>query len=173
VNVGCQGRLSDGGVFANTTFKKLLETSSLNLPAIKVLPGRTSPSPFVFLADEAFALQQHIMTPFPGPQEKDSSKRIYNYRHSRARRVVENAFGIISVRFRVLRKPLLLEPERAEKVVLACCYLHNFLRKGQSCSSYCPPGTFDVEDTLTGQLIFSVSTMMVTKTSYQEKFAAT
>lgn len=93
------------------------------------------------------------MTPFPGTQDKGSSKRIYNYRHSRARRVVENTFGIVSVVFRVLRKPMLLEPERAEKVVLACCYLHNFLRKGQSSSSYCPPGTFDSEDTLTGEII--------------------
>lgn len=153
VNVGCQGRLSDGGVYANTTFKQLLETSSLNLPPMKVLPGRTSPSPFVFLGDEAFALQPHIMIPFPGIQQKGSQERIYNYRHARARRVVENSFGILSVVFRVLRKPMLLEPERAEKIVLGCCYLHNFLRKGQSSSSYCPPGTFDSEDTFTRELI--------------------
>ncbi|CAH1958214.1 unnamed protein product [Acanthoscelides obtectus] len=49
VNIGCQCRLSDGGVFANTTFKKLLETSSLNLASMKVLQGRISTSPFVFL----------------------------------------------------------------------------------------------------------------------------
>nr|CAI5833582.1 unnamed protein product [Callosobruchus analis] len=46
-----------------------------------------------------------------------------------------------------------LEPERAEKIVLGCCCLQNFLRKGQSSSSYCPPGTFDSEDTFTGELI--------------------
>ncbi|CAH1969829.1 unnamed protein product [Acanthoscelides obtectus] len=114
----CQGRLSDGGVFANTTFKKLLETSSLNLPSMKVLPGRiSSTSPFVFLGDEAFALQPHMMTPFPGTQQKGSPARIYNYRHSRARRVVENTFGIMSVIFRVFRKPMLLEPQNAERVV--------------------------------------------------------
>nr|CAI5834684.1 unnamed protein product [Callosobruchus analis] len=48
---------------------------------------------------------------------------------------------------------MLLEPERAEKIVLGCCSLHNFLRKSQSSSSYCPPGTFDSEDMFTGDLI--------------------
>ncbi|CAH1984477.1 unnamed protein product [Acanthoscelides obtectus] len=125
VNIGCQGRLSDGGVFANTTFKKLLETSSLNLPSMKVLPGRILTSPFVFLGDEAFALQPHMITSFPGTQQKGSPARIYNY--SRARRVVKNTFGIMSVIFRVFRKPMLLEPQKAERVVLASCYHQELL----------------------------------------------
>lgn len=63
------------------------------------------------------------MKPFPGAQIKDSKQR----------RVSENAFGIISNVYRVLRKPLLLEPEWATKVVLAVVlYLHNFLRKSSS-----------------------------------------
>lgn len=153
VSVGCQGRLSDGGVFASTKFKELLETKSLNLPKMRVLPGRTSPIPFVFVADDAFPLQPHIMKPFPGAQPKGSAQRIYNGRLSRARRVVENVFGILALVFRVLRKPMLLDPEKAEKVVLACTFLHNFLRNSQSCSSYCPPRAFDAEDTVTGELI--------------------
>lgn len=32
VDVGCQGRISDGGVFENTTFKKALNSEQLNLP---------------------------------------------------------------------------------------------------------------------------------------------
>nr|CAI5828788.1 unnamed protein product [Callosobruchus analis] len=48
---------------------------------------------------------------------------------------------------------MLLEPKRAEKIVFGCCCLHNFLRKCQSSSSYCPPGTFDSEDMFTGELI--------------------
>lgn len=55
-------------------------------------------------------------------------QRIFNYRLSRARRVVENAFGILSSRFRVLRRPLHLDLENVDAVVLACCALHNFLR---------------------------------------------
>lgn len=81
------------------------------------------------------------MTAFPSTQQK----RIYNYRHSRARSVVENSFGIISAVF--------TKKTNAEKVVLASCYLHNFLRKGQSSPSYCPTGTFESEDMLRGEVI--------------------
>ena len=51
---------------------------------------------------------------------------MFNYRLSRTRRVVENAFGVLSSVFRVLRKPLLLQPERAQVVIMATIRLHNF-----------------------------------------------
>lgn len=147
INVGCQGRISDGGVFANTTIKQLLDEQKLNLPDEMNLPGRNKLVPYVFLADDAFPLKENIMKPYPGTQDKGSKKRIFNYRLSRARRVVENSFGIISAVFRVFRKPLLLEPEKAKLITLACVHLHNFLRKSiTSKSNYTPPGSFDVED---------------------------
>ena len=39
-------------------------------------------------------------------------RRIYNYRLSRARTIVENAFGILANRFRVLTSPINLAPEK-------------------------------------------------------------
>lgn len=56
------------------------------------------------------------------------SETIFNYRLSRARRVVENAFGIVSSRFPGFRRPMLVSPECAQSVVLAATSLHNFLR---------------------------------------------
>lgn len=79
------------------------------------------------------------MKPYPGIQEKGSEKRVFNYRLSRARRVVENVFEILSAKFRVLRKPLFLQPDKAEKVVLACVYMHNFLRKKSSSQNIYTP----------------------------------
>ena len=55
-------------------------------------------------------------------------RRIFNYRLSRARRVVENAFGILANRFLVFMTPINLAPEKVEITTLACCILHNFLR---------------------------------------------
>lgn len=57
------------------------------------------------------------------------AERIYNYRLSRARRVVENAFGILASKFRLFQKPISLKLETLDKVVLACCAIHNWLKK--------------------------------------------
>ncbi|XP_050309171.1 uncharacterized protein LOC126745385 [Anthonomus grandis grandis] len=152
-NVGSQGRITVGGVFDNTRFKKMLYENTLNLPELEPLPGRTKAVPFVFLGDDAFLLSPNLLKPYPGTQKKGSSKRILNYRLSRARRISENVFGIMSARFRVLGKPMLLEPDRVE-LVAACVYLHNFLSSSlYSRKSYSPPGTFDSEDKDTGKII--------------------
>lgn len=39
VNIGCQGRISDGVVFKGTRFQKLIKDASLNLPYRPILPG--------------------------------------------------------------------------------------------------------------------------------------
>ncbi|CAH1963993.1 unnamed protein product [Acanthoscelides obtectus] len=149
----CQGRISDGGVFKNSGFAKALDKSMLNFPQPTILPGRQKPVPYVLVADDAFPLSENILKPFAGNQDRGSRQRIFNYRLSRARRVVENAFGILASVFRCLRKPMLLEPEKVEKITMACVTLHNFLRRNaQAKDLYTPPGSFDAEDLELGTL---------------------
>lgn len=67
-------------------------------------------------------------------------ERIFNYRLSRARRTIENAFGIAATRFRIFRVILIT------KAVVA---LHNFLMKLNeqiSSYSYCPASYVDLEN---------------------------
>lgn len=144
VDIGCQGRISDGGVFKNTSFYEQLMNNTLGIPDDTTLPGKSMRVPYVFVTDEAFGLQEH-MKPYPGIQEKGSKERIFNYRLSRARRVVENSFGILSAVFRILRKPILLEPSKASIVIQCCVYLHNFLKKSSSRNIYMPQGSLDEE----------------------------
>ena len=64
---------------------------------------------------------------YPGQHPKSSIERNLKYRICRARRVVENVFGLASSVFRVLRKTVLLEPEKAQLVAMTIASLHNFL----------------------------------------------
>ncbi|XP_031340979.1 uncharacterized protein LOC116169088 [Photinus pyralis] len=59
VNVGCNGRVSDGGVFESTDFHDKLINKTLKLPSTH---DTTENLNFVFVADEAFALHENIKT---------------------------------------------------------------------------------------------------------------
>ena len=147
VDVGCNGRISDGGVYRNSSLSQAIDNNLLNLPPPRMLDAGTK-LPYVMVADDAFPLRENIMKPYAF-RGLSQEKRIYNYRLSRARRIVENAFGILANRFRVFLAPMLLAPENVEKVTLASCVLHNFLREKVP-SEYTPPGSFDAEDMESG-----------------------
>lgn len=128
VDIGSYGHNSDGGVFSNCTLGKRLASESLNLPADAYLPNAQilGKVPYVFVADEAFPLQEHILRPFPGRNCQEQT-RIFNYRLSRARRTVECAFGLLASRWRIYHTKQAMRVEVVEKVVQATCVLHNML----------------------------------------------
>ena len=153
VDIGTNGRISDGGVFKKSDLGKALEENTLSLPTPVSLPGGTVPLPYVVVADDAFPLKTNVMKPF-SMRGLTRDQRIYNYRHSRSRRIVENAFGILANRFRVFMTPMALMPEVVEDVVEACLSLHNFLRRRSSSRLvYTPPGLMDVEDQGTHEVV--------------------
>lgn len=102
IDVGRNGRFSDGGVFNRCTFGQALDRNELGLPAPKPLPNRSMPVPYVLVADDAFALRENVLKPY-SQRGLDMVQRVFNYRLSRARRIIENVFGIMSARFRVLQ----------------------------------------------------------------------
>ncbi len=144
VDVGSQGRISDGGIFQSTELYRKMNDKTLNLPLPEELPGCCMELPYFFAGDSAFAASENLMKPYPGDFPRGSQQRIFNYRLSQGRRVVENAFGISSSVFRVLRTPLLLEPDKAELIVMTVSLLHNYLRT-HSPHLYMPTGSLDSE----------------------------
>ena len=132
IDIGCYGRFADGGVFNSSSLSKALETGdTLHLPADCKLPGSEIVCPHVIVADDAFAMKRLLVKPYSA-RNLTQRQRIFNYRLSRARRVVENAFGIMSSRFRVFGKAIPLAPEKVRTLVMAVCCMHNFLFRNKN-----------------------------------------
>ena len=145
VDVGCNRRIADGGVFRNSALFEALEMNKLQIPNPKPIESNGKPIPYMVVADDAYPLKEYLMKPY-SQVGLTKEKRVFNYRLSRARRIVENAFGILSNRFRVFMAPIRLAPEKTEKIVLACCTLHNYLRSNSTARNiYTPPGVLDAE----------------------------
>lgn len=146
VDVGTNGRISDGGVLKKTKFYKRLDEGTLNIPPPEKPTPDSDPLPFVYLDDEAFTLRPDFLKPYQQRELHNHEKRIYNYRMCRARRVVENAFGILAARFQIFHSAIDFKSiEDINFVVLACCTLHNYL----SCKSrqeYISPCDSDTEN---------------------------
>ncbi|KAM4543482.1 uncharacterized protein V3H82_021405 [Fundulus diaphanus] len=126
VQVGDFGRASDGGVFAGSELGVGMADGNLNVPPDRALPGapHLGEAPFVMVADAALPLKTYLMRPYPG-QHLSPAKRTFNYRLWRARRVLENAFAILSTRWRILLRRTVLH--NSDTLVVAACILHNFL----------------------------------------------
>ena len=106
------------------------------------------PLPYFLVGDETFPLKTWLMRPYPDTLDKE--QRIFNYRLSRARRTIENAFGILCARWRIFYTPIRTKVENVENFVLACLALHNYLRLTDN-ASYCTSGFTDSHDN-TGNL---------------------
>lgn len=92
------------------------------------------------------------MKPYPF-RDQPAPNRIFNYRLSRARRIIENVFGIIASKFRILRRPINLMASKVTKIVLTICVLHNFLiSTNEYRSHYLHPGSVDYEDPNTHEI---------------------
>ena len=129
-------------MWSKCSLARKIENDPNFLPPSRCLPSGSDDVSFVFVADDAFALKENFMKPYPQAGLRDM-QRVYNYRLSRARRISENMFGIIANRWRVFRSTILLPPESIEILTLATLALHNFLRQSASNNIYCPCNLVD------------------------------
>ena len=127
VDVGSNGACSDAQIMNRCEFNSKIADGSIGRPvATPIVPGERAVEYF-FLGDDAFALKTWMMKPYSS-QYKTKEQRVFNYRCSRARRVVENAFGLLAQRFQCLLSTMQQEPEVVAEVTLTAVVLHNILR---------------------------------------------
>ena len=127
-NLGQFGSNNGSGVLINSELGQLFEQNRLNLPAeTNLITSDDRIAPYFLLGDEIFPLKKWLMRPYPS-LNADEEERVYNYRHSRERRVIKNAFGFLTSRWRIFQKPIRVTVSNVEKYTMACLALHNYLR---------------------------------------------
>ena len=83
------------------------------------------------------------MKPYPG-KNFNIQQRVFNYRLSRARRTIENSFGILAARWRIYKSPIKAKPSKVENIIKATVCLHNYLCLTDG-AHYIPTGFVDSE----------------------------
>ncbi|KAM8701824.1 hypothetical protein ACLKA7_000673 [Drosophila subpalustris] len=118
IDVGAYGSEGDMNAFSHCTLGKAVLSENLEFPENRLLNGVSTP--YFMVADDAFPLNTRIMKPY-GARKLTKSERIFNYRLSPSRRCIENTFGILCAKWMAVQRTLLSNPDRAQKIVAACC----------------------------------------------------
>ena len=142
-NFGTNGHVSDGGILEYTDFYDKLQNECLKIPESSDVKGRKLS--YVFVGDEPFSLRRDFLRPYK-VKHLTRERNIFNYRLSRAQRIIENAFGILVARFGTFKTHINIQLDNISKdIVMASCALHNFLQRIFP-DTYTPSEYFDIED---------------------------
>lgn len=91
------------------------------------------------MCDNGYTNGEGFLTPYRGvryhlndwgegtslPRNKEE---LFNMRHSRARNVIERSFGLLKGRWGILRSASFYPIKVQNRIILACCLVHNFIR---------------------------------------------
>ncbi|XP_033100382.1 protein ANTAGONIST OF LIKE HETEROCHROMATIN PROTEIN 1-like [Anneissia japonica] len=124
INVGFPGRVHDARVLRNSTLYEKGQNGDLFPAWYKEING--TPMPIVILGDPAYPLLPWLMKGFSEGANFGQQERTFNYRLSRARMVVERAFGQLKGRWRILMRRNDSALKAIPQMVTSCCILHNF-----------------------------------------------
>lgn len=122
------------------------------------------------MGDSAYPCLPNLITPYKDTGNLTAAQKRFNKTLSQCRVVIEDTFGILKQRFRMLYHMKLRDIGRVVKIIYACCVLHNLSRSddlnymdGPRDDTYCDPslrnvrivvpGSTENESTTTGREI--------------------
>ncbi|XP_064469700.1 uncharacterized protein LOC135384425 [Ornithodoros turicata] len=122
INVGSPGRCHDTYVYQRSSLAQCVEGPLFQAP-VATINGVAVPP--LILCDQAFPVTAHLVKPFSHRARLDDDMRRFYYHLSKARRIVENAFGRMKARFKYTMKRLECDLDNAPLAIRTCCVVNN------------------------------------------------
>ena len=124
VSTGYAGRIHDARVLRMSSLVNEVEDRTILVsPVIRTGTGEEIRP--LLVADPAYKLTNWCMKPYPETRAITPSQRNFNKALSRARVVIEQAFGKLKGRWRCLLVKLDESVDKIPLTIITCCILHN------------------------------------------------
>lgn len=120
IDIGGFGSMSDAQIFNDSELKECLEDETIGFPDSDPMPNDSQNMPYFILGDDAFGLRTYLIKPYL-QHGLTHEQLITNYRISRARCVVENAFGILAQRWQLLLTTMMQQPDIVRLICRVWC----------------------------------------------------
>ncbi|XP_042058648.1 uncharacterized protein LOC121803013 isoform X1 [Salvia splendens] len=102
--------------------------------------GLKVPQGCYYLCDNAYANCNEFLTPYkgvryhlkewgPSTETPQNTKEIFNMRHTKARNVIDRAFGVLKIRWGILKSSSFYHVQTQIRLIMAFFLLHNFIRR--------------------------------------------
>lgn len=76
--------------------------------------------------------QRYHLSEWRDGSQPRNPREFFNMKHSQARNVIERCFGVLKNRWAILRSPSFYPIKTQNRIIIACCLLHNYIRKEMS-----------------------------------------
>lgn len=125
VFIGFPGSCHDANVWSNSPIYK------------SIVGGQVPLAPnAIILGDSAYPISKFLLTPYRDNGHLTREQKKFNYCLSSTRVMIEQAFGILKNKFRILEHLDTESLRNGSKIILACAILHNFIINKGNPSEY-------------------------------------
>ncbi|KAG5870547.1 hypothetical protein JTB14_025892 [Gonioctena quinquepunctata] len=108
---GCPGSVHDARVYRISPMYR------------QIMPGLNEE--YHLLADTAYPNSVNLITPYRDNGYLTQQQKRFNYLHSATRVHIEQSFGLLKGRFRILKFINIYRTDIIPDIIIACCVLHN------------------------------------------------
>ncbi|KAK5819425.1 hypothetical protein PVK06_024425 [Gossypium arboreum] len=120
---GWEGSVADGRVLQD---------------AISRRHGLKVPHGCYYLVDAGYTNCEGFLAPFRGQRynlnewrqgyQQSTPEEFFNMKHASTRNVIKRCFGLLKLRWGILKSPSFYPVRVHSRIIIACCFLHNFIR---------------------------------------------